>query len=81
MTQVNNNPVEFCIDILATRIAEEIVKQKRINTKEAIRFFLSTKTYVLLIDKESCLYLESLEYIMDMLSAEEEENWSWWFEV
>ena len=79
--QVNNNSVEFCIDILATRVADEIAKQKNISAKEAIRGFMATKTYGLLIDKESRLYLESVEYIVDMLAAEESGNWSQWLEV
>ena len=79
--QTNNNSIEFCIDILTTRIAEEISKQKKIPAKEAIRILMSTKTYALLIDKESYLYLESFEYIIDMIAAEENENWSEWLEV
>ena len=81
MMQVNNNSIEFCIDVLTARIAEEISKQKNISIKEAIRLFMATKTYALLIDKESYLYLESFEYIMDMLEAEESGNWSEWLEV
>jgi hypothetical protein len=81
MMQANNNSVEFCIDILATRVAEEIARQKEIAAKEAIRLFMATKTYGLLIDTESRLYLESFEYVMDMLAAEESEDWSRWLEV
>ena len=79
--QVNNNSVEFCIDILTTRIAEEIARQRNIPEEEAIRTFMATKTNALLIDKESHLYLESFEYIMDMFAAEENGNWSQWLEV
>jgi len=81
MMQVMDSPVEFCIDILATRIAAEIARQKGITIKEAIRLFISKKTYSLLLDAESRLYLESFEYIMDMLAAEESENWLRWLEV
>jgi len=79
--QINNNSIEFCIDMLTTRSAEELSKQKNIPAKEAIRIFMNTKTYALLIDKESYLHLESFEYIMDMLAAEESGNWSEWLEV
>ena len=81
MIQTNNNSVVFCIDILATRVAEEIARQKEIAAKEAIRLFMSTKTYSLLIDTESRLYLESFEYVMDMFEAEESGNWPRWLEV
>ena len=81
MMQTSGSSVEFCIDILATRIAEDIARQKKIAAKEAIRLFMTTKTYGLLIDKESRLYLESFEYVMDMLAAEESGNWPRWVEV
>jgi len=79
--QLNSNSVEFCIDILASRVAEEIARQKGIITKDAIRLFMATKTYTLLLDRESLLYLESFEYVMDMLAAEESGNWLRWLEV
>ena len=33
------------------------------------------------MDKESFLYLESPEYVLDMLKAEDEGNWDEWLEV
>jgi hypothetical protein len=33
------------------------------------------------MDKESLLYLESVEYILDMLNAEETGSWDEWLEV
>lgn len=79
--QVNNDAIEFCTDILAARLAEEIAKQKDVSLTKAVQLLMATKTYSLLIDKESYLYLESFEYIMDMLAAEESKDWSRWLEV
>ena len=78
---VASQSIDFCIDILATQVTEEIAKESGISEKEAIRRFIDTRTYNLLVDKESRLYLESFEYVMDMLKAEENGNWDEWLEV
>jgi hypothetical protein len=73
--------IDFCLDILSAQIAEMISKEKGISLKDAIKQFMSTKTHALLMDKESFLYLESVEYVLDMLKAEEDGNWDEWLEV
>jgi len=56
-------------------------ERKRNIRAEAVRQFMATKTYSLLFDKESYLYLESYEYVLDMLQSEEKGNWDEWLEV
>jgi hypothetical protein len=73
--------IDFCIDILSAQVAEKIAIEKCIPLKDAVKQFMSTKTHTLLIDKESLLYLESVEYILDMLNAEETGSWDEWLEV
>ena len=73
--------IDFCIDILSAQIAETIAKEKNIPLKDAVKRFMSSKTHSLLMDKESFLYLESVEYVLDMLKAEESGNWDEWLEV
>ena len=73
--------IDFCIDVLSAQIAEAIAKKNGIPQKDAVKQFMSTKTYSLLIDKESLLYLESVEYVLDMLESEEAGNWDKWLEV
>jgi len=41
---------------------------------------MKTKTYALLFDEHSLLYLESAEYIFDMLQAEQRGDWERWKE-
>jgi len=42
---------------------------------------MKTKTYALLFDENSLLYLESAEYTFDMLQAEQREDWEYWTEA
>ena len=58
------------IDIMSAKIAEIIAINKNIPNNDAIKLFLSTKTYRLLHNQKSKLYTESVEYIVDMLEAE-----------
>ena len=78
---VTEYTVPFCIDALTVRLSEEYAKTNSMSNTEALRFFMSTKTYELLIDPKSYLYLESLEYVLDMLDAELSEDWDRWFKI
>jgi hypothetical protein len=42
---------------------------------------MATKTYDLLIESGSYLYLESAEYVLDMLDAELSGDWERWMEI
>ena len=48
---------------------------------DALRFFMATKTYELLANPKSYLYLESAPYVEDMLDAELSGDWDRWMEV
>ena len=78
---ITEHTVPFCIDALTVRVSEEYAKVNEISNTEALQVFMSTKTYELLIDPGSYLYLESMEYILDMLDAEFSEDWDRWFEI
>ena len=73
--------IDFCIDILSAQVAEVIAKEKDLPLTDAVKRFMATKTYALLMDTESLLYLESVAYVLDMLKAEEAGNWDVWLEV
>ena len=70
--KITNEYIDYVTDIMATQIIEKIAKQKAIPQNDALKYLLSTKTYKLFLDKESLLYTESVEYILDMLNAEEQ---------
>jgi len=48
---------------------------------DAMRLFMATKTYELLTNPKSYLYLEAAPYVEDMLNAELSGDWKSWMEV
>jgi len=78
---ITEHTVSFCIDALTARISEEYAKKNGLSNTEALQFFMSTKTYELLINPKSYLYLESMEYVFDMLDAELSEDWERWYQI
>jgi len=78
---ITEHTVPFCINALTVRVSEEYAKTNKMSNTDALRFFMSTKTYELLIDPKSYLYLESLEYVLDMLDAELSEDWERWYKI
>jgi hypothetical protein len=70
--------VQFCIDTVTARVAEMYADKKRIPHTEALRFFMASETFELLIQPESYLFLESAEYTLDMLDAEIKGDWDRW---
>ena len=78
---ITSHTIPFCIDTHTVRVAQEYAKSSGVSNTDALRFFMSTKTYELLINQKSYLYLESLEYILDMLDAELTEDWERWLEI
>ncbi len=73
--------IQFAIDTLAAEIAQKYASDKQITETEAIRFLIGTNTYKLLRDAQSYLYLESVEYVMDMLTSELSGDTEKWIEA
>jgi hypothetical protein len=70
----------MCIDALAADVGDMFAKENDISTTEALQKFMRTKTYSLLFDEQSLLYLESAEYVFDMLEDERTGDWRRWKE-
>ena len=81
MNIVNDNIVEICIESISAQVADAYAERKEISVIEAMRLFMTTKTYELLASPKSFLYLESAAYVEDMLNAELAGNWESWMEV
>jgi len=81
MNEVNDNVVEICIESIAAQIADSYAEQQKISVTDAMRLLMTTKTYALLTNPKSFLYLESATYVEDMLNAELAGNWESWMEV
>ena len=73
--------IQFAIDTLVAEIAHKHALDSQIAGTEALRYFMRTDTYELLTNAESFLYLESVEYILDMLDAEKCGDLDRWLEV
>ena len=72
--------IQLCIDSLTADVADMLAQESGIEITAALQIFLKTKTYTLLFDEHSLLYLESAEYIFDMLQAEKRGDWERWRE-
>ena len=81
MNEVNDNVVEICIESIAAQVADSYAEKQKIPVTNAMRMFMETKTYELLTNPNSYLYLESAAYVEDMLSAELHGDWESWMEV
>jgi hypothetical protein len=73
--------IQFAIDTLTTEVAQKYALDNKITGTEAVRFFLKTETCKLLANAESFLYLENVEYVLDMLDAELCGDMGRWLEV
>jgi len=78
---VSDTVVEVCIDSITAQVADAYAAEQNIPVTDALRLFMTTKTYALLIKPESYLYLESAPYVEDMLDAELSGDWERWMEV
>jgi hypothetical protein len=68
-------------DILAARVVEQYAAEHKLSNNEAAHYFMGTKTYRLLFEPQSYLALESAEYILDMLDAEEKNDKERWMTI
>ena len=81
MNEVNDNIVEICIDSIAAQVADAYAKEQGIPVTDALRLFMSTKTFELLTNPKSYLYLEAAPYVEEMLNAELSGDWESWMEL
>ena len=79
--KLTKKSIQFCIDTVTARVVERLAKEKHMSHTEALRFFMASKTFNLLIEPKSYLFLESAEYTLDMLDAEMNNDWDRWLEV
>jgi len=81
MNDVNDSVVEICIESIAAQVADAYADKQKIAVTDAMRLFMTTKTYELLTNPKSYLYLEAATYVEDMLYAELSDDWESWMEV
>ena len=71
----------FMIDLLTARISELLTEKNGQSITDNMREFMATKTFAVLSRPQSYLYLESPEYIFDMIDAERTNDVERWLEV
>ena len=81
VNDVNDNIIEICIESIAAQVADAYAEKQKIPVTDALRMLMTTKTYELLTNPKSFLYLESAAYVDDMLNAELSGDWVSWMEV
>jgi hypothetical protein len=77
---MKESKAQLCVDAIAADVADMLAKDSGIGITEALQRFMQSKTYALLFDEGSLLYLESAEYVYDMLQAEQRGDWERWRE-
>ncbi|GHT43603.1 hypothetical protein FACS189443_7210 [Planctomycetales bacterium] len=78
---ITEQTVPYLMDIQTARTAAKYAEVHNIDKTEALRQFMKTKTYDLLLAPEGYLYFESMEYIYDMWDAECRGDWEYWLEI
>jgi len=81
MSNVNESMINIAIESLIAQVSDIYAETNSMPVTEAMRFFMTTKTFELLINPKSFLYLESAGYVEDMLNAELTEDWDRWMEI
>jgi hypothetical protein len=77
----NEQRAEFMINLITAKIAELLAVKNAKTITDSMREFMATKTFSLLCIPHSYLYLESPEYIIDMLDAENSNDIERWLVV
>ena len=78
---VDPQKAQYCADLVATIVVSLYAKEKGLPPIEALRIIMGTKTFEVLLDPESRLCFESAESILDLLHAEERNDWEEWEKV
>jgi hypothetical protein len=81
MKEVNDNIVEICIESIMAQVADSYAAKQSVSVTDAMRLFMTTRTYELLVNPKAYLYLEAAPYVEDMLNAELSGDWESWMEV
>ena len=81
MNEVNDSVIDVCIESIAAQVSDAFAEKRSIPVTNTLQMFITTKTYELLVNPKSYLYLESAVYVEDMLDAELSGDWDNWMEI
>ena len=69
------------IEMITSFLVRYIQKNKGCTQDEALQFLMGTVTYEALNDRNSKLFCESKEYVLDMLQSELNGNIKRWMQI
>ena len=78
---IGENSTVFITDLLVTNVVDTLAKKSGKTVTDTLRELMESKTYALLLNPRSYLYLESPTYVLDMIEAERNGDWDRWLEV
>jgi high-affinity K+ transport system ATPase subunit B len=78
---IEDNQVNFIKKVLTANVAEELAEISGKTATTALRDFMATKTFNVLMKPDTVLYRESPAYVVDMVEAEQSGDWERWLEV
>jgi hypothetical protein len=81
MINVSEGMMNIAIESLIAQVSDSYAEVHNTSVTEALQFFMTTKTFALLINPKSYLHLETAPYVEDMLNAELSGDWDSWMEV
>jgi len=81
MNEINDNIIEVCIESITAQVVDAYAEKQKTPVNDAMHLFMTTKTYELLTNPKSYLYLEAAPYVENMLDAELSGDWESWMEV
>ena len=79
--RANELDIEKSIQTLTFFLVRYIQEKNRFSQEQALQYLMKTVTYETLIDKNTKLFCESKEYILDMLNNELSNNIVDWMKV
>ncbi|MDR1085729.1 MAG: hypothetical protein LBP22_12980 [Deltaproteobacteria bacterium] len=79
--KIDENQIAFIVKVLTANVAEKLAEISGKSTTDALRDFMATKTYSVLMKPNSQLYRESPACVAEMVEAEQSGDWARWLEV
>lgn len=78
---VTKERIELAKQAIIAEIVKKLSSTFNISTEEALRKFLTTRTYELLKSDTSMLWAETPEYVADMLESEFNNDMEEWLKI
>ena len=70
MLTMTNESREYTMNLLATMVAQDIAKKESLSFEEAFSEFRKTRTFMMLYESETGLWLNGPDYIFDEYNLE-----------